>query len=141
MQATFEVQEIIQPWKPPFEKKISNKEYTVQANEGFDLAPKITGAVFKLIQLNGDRALVEYHRDFTPKGYEQPQARQFWFKIGESREFSHLWGENGTTKKLTFKGMQTSGVPTASEPLTMQEQIENERPNELPPQQSRIIEA
>ena len=116
MQAIFEVQETSQPWRPPFEKTVSTKEYRVQANEGFDLAPKISGAIFKLVQIAGDKALVEYHRDFTPKGYEQPQARQFWFKTGESREFSHLWGENGTTKKLTFKGMDaTSAMETQNQ--------------------------
>jgi hypothetical protein len=139
MQAVFEVKEISQPWKPPFEKKVSSKEYRVQANEGFDAAPRVTGTVFKLLQIAGDKVLVEYHRDFTPKGYEQPQARQFWFSVGETREFSHLWGENGTTKKLTFKGMR--GQTPDSELMTATERADLAKPDSIPTNQSRIIEA
>lgn len=143
MQALFEIKEISQPWKPPFEKTITVKEVRVGANEGFDSVPHLQGPVFKLLQVSGDRALVEYHRDFTPKGYEQPQARQFWFKIGEMREFSHLWGDNGTTKKLTFKGIQgTGGSMTESESQNATEEtvsnptaLTEERPR------PRIIEA
>ncbi len=140
MQATFEITEVNQPWRPPFEKTVSNKEFRVRANEGFDSTADSKEPVFKLVQILGDKALIEYRRDYTPKGYEQPQARQFWFKIGETREFSHLWGENGTTKKLTFKGMN-GGSSALNEPLTASEQAETENPSELPKTQSKIVEA
>ncbi len=140
MHALFEITEVSQPWRPPFEKTVSSKEFQVQTSEGFDSTADSKEPVFKLVQILGDKALIEYRRDYTPKGYEQPQARQFWFKIGETREFSHLWGENGTTKKLTFKGMNGNSS-ALNEPLAATEQAETENPGELPKTQSKIVEA
>ena len=137
MQLVFEVFELTQRWKPPFEKKSEQKEFRVGAHEGFDFTPDSTEPVFKVVQSAGDKALVEYRRDFTPKGYEQPQARQFWFKIGDTREFSHLWGENGTTKKLTFKGIDGT-TESISETTAIQTQSIEATPTV---RRSNIIEA
>lgn len=144
----FEVKEIAQRWAPPFQKKIEEKKFSVQESEGFDSTTDTPEPVFKLIQSGNGKVLVEYRRDFTPKGYEQPAARQFWFGRDETREFSFLWGDHGVTKKLTYKGVggeNTSTtdaqkpVPTSDEDAMAQAFIREETPAEKP--RNRIIEA
>lgn len=77
----------------------------VKDSESFHLSEQLKQPVFRLIKSEPSRALVEYHREFTLKGYEQPANRRTWIEKDQFREFSHLWGENGTTKKLIYKGL------------------------------------
>src|SRR3989338_3624484 len=117
MQAVFEVKTIEADWKPPFQKKIENKEYSVKEGEPFD---KIVGngnndSVFRLVRVAPDKVLVEYSRFFTVKGYENPQSRQMWVDREGEQTLSYLWGEKGVTKKIKLIRIIFSGKPEGSE--------------------------
>lgn len=106
MPAVFEVEVLLQHWGPPFEKKRESSEFRVEENEKFDVVnEKNTEKLFTLVRFTPERALVEYNRLYTLKGYEHPQNRQVWIDNGKSTEFSFLWGEHGLTKKLCYKGI------------------------------------
>ena len=119
MQAVFEVRTIEADWKPPFQKKIDNKEYSVKEGETFD---RIVGNgnsddVFRLVRVAPDKVLVEYSRFFTQKGYENPQSRQMWVDRDNEQILSYLWGEKGITKKIKLVRVVYTGKPeTASNP-------------------------
>src|SRR3989344_2970518 len=109
MKALFEVTTIEADWKPPFKKNTIKQEYAPAINEAFD---RITGngndeAVFKLLQVSGDRAMLQYSKLFTPKilsdGHNKDKT--FWATRGQEEVLSYLWGEKGVTKRITYKGM------------------------------------
>lgn len=105
MQAVFEVKSIESQWKPPFRKNIEEKEFVVEKGQEFD---RIIGngnnqPVFRVIELQNTRALVEYCNLFTLKT-TNPGNRQIWLDMNSPVELTYLWGENGITKKITFKG-------------------------------------
>lgn len=109
MTAVFELRDITQRWNPPFDKTVEVATFNVSDNESFHPSNRLKKPVFRLVRSEATRALVEYHREFTLKGYEQPANRQTWIEKDQFREFSHLWGEHGTTKKLTYKGLNGTG--------------------------------
>ncbi|MFA4906950.1 MAG: hypothetical protein WC602_01635 [archaeon] len=102
MKAIIEVKNIAQDWKPPFQKKIDVKEFTVDETKEFD-EDSVHEFVFRLCRINGDKCQIEYNRGYTLKGYEQPGDRKIWLESGESKEISQLWNSNGITKKVTLK--------------------------------------
>lgn len=103
MKAVFEVKSIENQWKPPFKKTIETKDLEVSENEGFAEFDGRNDFVFKLLKVNPDSAVIEYHREFTLKSYEQPQSKQLQLELGEPASFTFLWGEDGITKTLTLK--------------------------------------
>ena len=106
MPALFEVEMLLQNWGPPFEKKRETSEFRVNETASFDLvSDRQPEKLFKLVKFTEDRALVEYNRLYTLKGYEQPFNRQIWIENGKSAQFSYLWGEHGITKKVFYKGV------------------------------------
>lgn len=106
MRAKFDILEITQSWTGGG-KKTEEKSYLVNENEGFDSHPKREEALFTLVKATPEKALVRYHREFTLKGYEQPASRETLIEKGQTKEFSHLWGEKGLTKKVTFSGFDS----------------------------------
>ncbi|MFH1256036.1 MAG: hypothetical protein V1494_01955 [Candidatus Diapherotrites archaeon] len=109
MKAFFEVKDVEQDWRPPFEKKVTEKSFEVEENEAFDRFEGLGSDIFTLVRANGEFAVVKYHTQFTLKGYEQPRDKQVLLKKGEEASFSFLWGKNGLTKKLCFKGFNGDG--------------------------------
>ncbi|MDD3159428.1 MAG: hypothetical protein PHQ98_00495 [Candidatus ainarchaeum sp.] len=115
MKAIFEVKTINAPWKPPFDKVITTETYTVDENESFD---RITGngfdePVFTFVQSIGQMAIVVYSKTFTLKGLN-PSNRRIQLSNGEEMALTYLWGENGITKKITFKGFTYSDATNDS---------------------------
>jgi hypothetical protein len=95
MSGIFEVRSIQNQWKPPFKKNIEETEFIVEKGQEFD---RIIGngnneSVFRVIELQTSRALVEYCRLFTLKGYN-PGDRKIWLDLGNPVELTYLWGEN-----------------------------------------------
>ena len=117
MQAVFEVKTIEADWKPPFQKKIDNKEYSVKEGEPFDtiVGNGNSDNVFRLVRVAPDKVLVEYSRFFTVKGYENPQSRQMWVDREGEQTLSYLWGEKGITKKIKLVRIIFSGKPESSD--------------------------
>ena len=103
MQAIFELKNILQQWKPPFEKKIETKEVTVAENDFFDHFDGNKEYSFKLLKVDGARALVEYNLHFTMKGYEVPREKRVWIGKQDAVSFTYQWGNDGTTKSLKLK--------------------------------------
>ena len=100
--AMFSLQTIVNPWKPPFRKKIEADEVEVAVGQEFDSIEKEKGKTFKLVKCTGDTCTVEYSQKFTLKGHEHPGDRKV--EIGkEPVSFTYLWGEDGITKKLALK--------------------------------------
>ncbi|MDO8624863.1 MAG: hypothetical protein Q7R47_02175 [Candidatus Diapherotrites archaeon] len=106
MKAKFEVTQIIQPWNPPFNKKTETKTYAVSENERFDIIPKTNTQIFTLLAAHPDKALIQYHVEFTLKGYVQPQNKQIWVEKDETKDLAFLWGDDGLTKKITYLGLE-----------------------------------
>jgi len=102
MKAVIEINELKQDWNPPFQKKTEVKE--IEVEEGALFESNGNGkTVFRLVQIGKDRILVEYDVSYTNKGHVHPTNRQIWIEKNESESFAELWGNNGTTKKLTLK--------------------------------------
>ncbi|MFH1544882.1 MAG: hypothetical protein ABIE23_02205 [archaeon] len=101
MKAFFKVKELQQDWRPPFEKRIEERELEVKEGQEFE-ADGDGKKVFKLLRAGNGRTLIEYSREYTPKGYCQPQNREFWLDRNESKSFSALWNNNGVTKTITL---------------------------------------
>lgn len=104
MKASFDLLEIMQSWTGGG-KQTENKNFTVKEGESFDAHPKTKEPLFTLVKLTPEKVLVRYSREFTLKGYEQPGSRETLLEKGETKEFSHLWGSHGLTKKLTYSGI------------------------------------
>ncbi|HLD58379.1 MAG TPA: hypothetical protein VI977_01910 [archaeon] len=102
--AGFELLEITQSWTGGG-KQTETKNFSVREGESFDTHPKTKEPLFTLVKLTPEKVLVRYNREFTLKGYEQPASRETLLERGETKEFSHLWGSHGLTKKLTFSGI------------------------------------
>ncbi len=106
MKAIFEVTQIIQPWNPPFDKKMETKKYSVSENEKFDQIPKTNTPVFTCLSIQPSKVLIKYHLEFTLKGYVQPHNKEIWIEKDETKELSFLWGDDGLTKKITYLGIE-----------------------------------
>ncbi|MBT4596903.1 MAG: hypothetical protein HOC95_02895 [Candidatus Diapherotrites archaeon] len=117
MRARFEVRSIKSQWKPPFKKEITDEVFDVNEGEGFD---KIVGngnneSVFKLITAESGNANVEYSKLFTLKTHNPGNYKLILVK-DTPIEMTYLWGEDGMTKKITFKGVVGSQPNYASPP-------------------------
>lgn len=100
--ALISLKTIVNPWKPPFHKKIETDELEVTEGQGFDSMKKVEGNIFKVVKINGDSCTVKFSDKFTLKGHEHPSNRQV--DVGkEDVSFTYLWGEDGITKKLSVK--------------------------------------
>lgn len=111
MKLRFEVRSIKQKWKPPFTKDITDEVFDVEDGASFD---KIQGngnsdAVFTLVQGAGDRAVVRYSRLFTLK-VPQPGDKTIVLKKDDPVAMTYMWGEDGITKKITYKGSAPESV-------------------------------
>ncbi len=111
MPALFEVEILLQHWGPPFEKKKETSEFRVNEATSFDIiSDRQPEKLFRLLRYTSEKALVEYNRLYTLKGYEQPANRQIWIENGKSAQFSYLWGEHGITKKVFYKGICAEAI-------------------------------
>jgi len=100
--AVFDLTTIVNPWKPPFGKKIEADEIEVAEGQGFDSMERVHGNVFKLVKCDGDSCLVHFSEKFTLKGHEHPRNRKV--EVGKKPvSFTYLWGNDGVTKKLALK--------------------------------------
>lgn len=105
MKAKFEVRTIKSSWKPPFKKDITDEIFEANEGESFD---KIQGngnedVVYTVMRVAGDRAVVKYSRFFTLKG-PNPGDKQIILEKDKPVEMTYMWGEDGVTKKITYKG-------------------------------------
>ena len=141
MKAKFEVVQTIQPWNPPFDKKVETHNYSVSENEKFDSIPKTNSSVFTLLRIGGDKALIKYHLEFTLKGYVQPQNKEIWIEKDETKELSFLWGDNGLTKKIRYLGVEVgAGEETPEEkPIRSEEDRQIAEHTEITPGQRRPV--
>lgn len=106
LKAVFEVTEVKRSWKSPLSgASVSRKNYSVEELQAFDETEK-GEPLFRLLKLDGGKALIHYDRGYGLKGYSQPSNRRVWVELGEPTEFSSLWNENGVTKKLLLKGIE-----------------------------------
>jgi len=104
VKAVFEVKEVVQDWSPPFQKKVNVKNVEVKIGDSFELNEK-GSPIFKLIKLDGNKALVEHDRSYSTKGHEHVESRQVWIDREESKSFCALWGSNGNTKSLLLRDL------------------------------------
>ena len=100
--ALIELQTVVNPWKPPFRKKIESDVIEVVEGQEFDSMKKLDGGLFKLLKCDSNRCLVRYSEQFTLKGYEHRRDKEVWVGA-EPVSFTYLWGEDGITKKLSVK--------------------------------------
>jgi hypothetical protein len=105
MKARFEVRSIKAQWKPPFKKEIVDDVFDVNEGEDFDRM-KGNGndeSVYTLLKINNDNVIIKYSKLFTlktgnPGNYEIKLIKE------TPIDMTYLWGEDGMTKKITFKG-------------------------------------
>jgi len=106
MKAKFDVRTIKSSWKPPFKKEITDEAFEVEEGEEFD---RVRGngndeVVYQLLRIAGDKAVVKYSRLFTMK-VPNPGDKQIVLDKDKPMEMTYMWGEDGTTKKITYKGI------------------------------------
>lgn len=121
MKLRFEVRSIKQKWKPPFTKDITDEVFDVEEGESFD---KIQGngnsdAIFTLMRGAGDKVVVKYSRLFTLK-VPQPGDKIITLKTDDPISMTYMWGEDGITKKITYKGTSPSVLQENNEEPTEQ---------------------
>jgi len=126
MKARFEVRTIKSSWKPPFKKDITDEVFDVNEGESFD---KIMGngnneKVYELLRLGGNRATIRYSKLFTLK-VPNPGDKQITLELEKPVEMTYMWGEDGTTKKITFKGLVASEQETQEEALVREADTKN----------------
>ncbi|MFA6419383.1 MAG: hypothetical protein WCW13_01150 [archaeon] len=105
MKAKFEIRTIKSSWKPPFKKDITDEVFEVEEGEKFD---RIRGngneeSVYELLKISGDRAVVRFSKLFTLK-MANPGDKQVVLERDKPVDMTYMWGEDGTTKKITYKG-------------------------------------
>jgi hypothetical protein len=110
MKAIFEVKTIQTQWKPPFKKTSTENQFKVSEGETFDHinANGNDEDIFQLIKIKGDKALIRHSRVFTIKNPATAQIekdRGLWLTIEKSEALTYLWGEQGITKIITYKGL------------------------------------
>ena len=115
MKARFEIRSIKSQWKPPFNKEITDEVYEVGEGETFD---RIVGngndeSVYKVLSLGGNIAKVQYSKLFTLKTHN-PGNYELKLALDAPIEMTYLWGEDGITKKITFKGFVTKSEQFAN---------------------------
>ena len=107
MKAKFEVRTIKSSWSKPLSKKeITDEVFEVEEGASFDHI-KANGndeGIYQLLRIAGDRAVVKYSRLFTLKGVN-PGDKQIVLEKDKPVEMTYMWGEDGTTKKITYKGV------------------------------------
>ena len=130
MKARFEVRSIKAQWKPPFKKEITDEVFDVNEGEGFD---KIVGNgnnayVYKLISINTNFVKIEYSKLFTLK---TGNPGNYIIELGkdETKDMTYLWGEDGVTKKITYKGITSDEQPSQTNE-TEQQSNEKEQKEE-----------
>lgn len=126
MNAVFKVKNIKNSWTPPFKKEIIEQQYFVEEGQSFDeISIQNVGKVnvFKIIQLTGSKALIEYDRHFTLKDGINPGSRQLWITLKKPISFKYQWGNNGMTKILSFEAINESNE-TSLEKREEKEQTE-----------------
>ncbi len=124
MKAVFDLKQVMQSWEKPMEpKRITSKEVEAGLDEQFDTTEK-GEPMFRLLRVQGEKALVEYNRAYTLKGYEQPINRTVWLETKNTVEFSSLWNSNGITKKLTLKRIEREPRQEAGETQGIAEETE-----------------
>jgi hypothetical protein len=102
MPIIFEVKELQQDWNPPFEKKSSTEEFTVNTGESF-CVDKQGNKIFTFLETKGEKALISFNDQYTVKGYEIPTNRKLWVDKIDYKSFSALWESSGITKMLKIK--------------------------------------
>jgi hypothetical protein len=126
MKARFEVRTIKAQWKPPFNKDITEEVFEVSEGENFD---RIVGngndeQVYTLLTLNGNGATVHYSKLFTLKT-GNPGNYQITLIKDAPIEMTYLWGEDGMTKKITFKGIAVEEEKEVFETKEIAQEIED----------------
>jgi len=106
MKAKFEVRTIKSSWKPPFKKDITDEIFEVEEGTEFD---HVRGngndeTVYELLRIAGDRAVVRFSKLFTLKA-ANPGDKQIILEKDKPVDMTYMWGEDGTTKKITYKGV------------------------------------
>jgi len=110
MKAVFKVKTIKNNWKPPFKKEIEEKEFIVSKNEAFDeFIDGRNGKImtFKLLELGHEKALVKYALQFSLAGGVNPGNKEIWVEKNNSVSFTYLWGNQGITKEIILKEIQS----------------------------------
>ncbi|MFA6268615.1 MAG: hypothetical protein WC652_02290, partial [archaeon] len=60
-------------------------------------------SVYELLKISGDRAVVRFSKLFTLK-MANPGDKQVVLERDKPVDMTYMWGEDGTTKKITYKG-------------------------------------
>ncbi|MBI5884579.1 hypothetical protein HZB89_00605 [archaeon] len=100
MQLMIEVKTIKEQWQPPFKKETIAENLVVEEGGYFLQIPGQKDFVFRLIRLNNNSALVEFHNLFMPKNEERPGSRQMLINFGEEKAFTAQWSSNGVAYSI-----------------------------------------
>jgi hypothetical protein len=105
MKCRFEVRTTKSSWRPPFNKEVTDEIYEVEEGEQFDkvVANGNNETVYQLLKNAGDRAVIKYSKLFTLKTVN-PGDNQIILERDKPLEMTYMWGDDGTTKKITYKG-------------------------------------
>ncbi len=127
MKAVFEVRSIKSKWKPPFTKDITDDVFEVEEGEGFD---RIIGNgndsnIYQLVKLGNGSATITYSKLFTLKT-GNPGNYKITLIKDTPVSMTYLWGEDGITKTITFKGNGGKEIAKAEENNEAEEQLNEE---------------
>ena len=130
MKARFEVRSIKSQWKPPFKKEITDEVFNVEEGESFD---RIIGngndeMVYTVLSAGVGNATIQYSRKFTLKT-GNPGSYKVSIAKDTPLEMTYLWGEDGITKKVTYKGI-SPGTEADREEEEVEEQAVAENDSE-----------
>ncbi|MDD4983758.1 MAG: hypothetical protein PHH82_02885 [Candidatus ainarchaeum sp.] len=133
MKTKMQVNSIKNMWVPPFSKEKETEEINVSTGEEFHLDKITKQKVFKLLDANSNYAIIGYNSTFHLKRSKE-EVEELMFQgykalklpIGKEVSFSHMWGDYGITKTITYLMPTDGAVKAAVDPDDEQEDDPND---------------
>jgi len=109
MKTKIQVNSIKSLWVPPFSKEKETEELTVNVGDEFHTDKITKQTVFKLLDANSSHIILGYNNTFHLKRtkdeideliYNGQKALKL--QLGKNVSFSHMWGDYGITKTISY---------------------------------------
>ena len=104
-----QVETIKSMWVPPFSKEKEVEELNVKIGSFFHTDKTTKKLVFKLLDANANEIIIGYTTSYHIKNNSADLEEVIFdgkkalkLPVGQEVSFSHMWGDFGITKKITY---------------------------------------
>ena len=109
MKTKIQISSIKSLWVPPFSKDTTTEEIEVKVGKQFHNDKNTKGKVFELLDAKATYMVLSYDNRFHLKAATQGietvtfnGVKALKIPVGREVSFSHMWGDYGITKKITY---------------------------------------